>query len=469
MKRIFYCIFTALLVLSGCSSNEIVTVNWTTIGEEPTDLQLVQDEMNKILVADYGVEIDFTYIDFADYTEQMGLQLASGSPLDIVFAPSWSIDYPTSVNDGLYMSLDEYLTDEFKSTIDQSFWDGVTIDGSIYAVPTDKELGPAVFGLFDQEKIEEQNYDTTKVDSLESALDISAQYYKDTGEKGFNIDKSWATDYPINNFDCVPALDYQVCLDIDNPEAGYKWAFDFESYQKEASLVNSYINDGVVATNPGDYYDWKTEAAFLHTATGLPTSEAGWELANSRTYDVKQLNTPVITTDTVQGSLNVISASSEHPEEAMKVLEAFNTDERLRNLNAFGIEGIHYNLNEGGKVVYTDESANYMPSIYAQGDYDSMYLLADEPDDTRQVLKDFNSSAIVSPALGFSPDLSKYQAQVANILNINNKYSATIMDFMYTGSLEEALKPVKEEYLKVEADKVIEEINKQYDEWKSQQ
>lgn len=473
MKKLISLLMASLFVVTGCgnaaSDDEMVTVNWTTIGDEPADLQIVQDEMNTILAEDYGVQVDFTYIGYDSYSEQLGLQMSSGNPLDIVFAPSWSLDFMTNVNDGLYYPLNDLLNDEFKSTINESFWDGVTVDGNIYAVPTDKELAPTKFALFDADKVDELGYDLSAVENFEDALNLSKQYYEDTGIEGTYIDKGWLGAYKMFEYDCVPSLDYQVCLDTDNPDEGYKWLYDFDEYKDLAEEMNGLINEGVIATKPGELYQWQNTDAFMHTQDGLPTSTASWEANDGKNYESIQMLEPLVTTDTVRGSLNVISANSEHPEEAMTVLEAFNTDERLRNLNAFGIEGTHYTLNDDGKVVYTDAAKQYMPGIYTQGDYDTMLLLADEPDDTRQIMADFNDEAIVSPALGFTPDLTEYQAQVANILNINNKYNASLMNFIYTGDLDSMLEPARAEYEAVGAQDVIDEINKQYEEWQAAQ
>lgn len=473
MKKLISFLMISLLVISGCgnktSDGEMTTVNWTMIGDEPADLQMVQDEMNKILAEDYGVQVDFTYIGYDNYSEQMGLQLSSGEPLDIVFAPSWSLDFMTNVNDSLYYPLNDLLTDDFKSSINQSFWDGVTVDGEIYAVPTDKELAPTKFALFDTKEVEAQGYDLSKVSNFEDALALSKQYTEDTGKEGTTIDKGWLGAYKMFEYDCVPGLDYQVCLDTNNPDEGYKWLYDFDEYRALVEEMNGLINDGVIATNPGELFDWSTVHPFMHTQDGLPTSDAGWEANDGMEYDIVQMLDPVVTTDTVRGSLNIIAAGSEHPEEAMKVLEAFNTDERLRNLNAFGVEGEHYTLDENGKIVYTDKMSQYMPSIYAQGDYDTLALLENEPDDTRQIMADFNDTAIVSPALGFTPDLTEYQAEVANVLNINNKYNASIMNFIYDGSIDDMLAPVIEEYKSVGAQDIIDEINKQYEEWQAGQ
>lgn len=481
MKKILGIISVMLLVLVGCSSSsddttsekptnveDMVTVNWTTVGTEPADLQQVQDAMNEILAEDYGVQLDFTYIGYADYTEQVGLQLASGEPMDIIFAPSWALDFMTNVNDGLYYPLNDLIDEDFKNTIDPAFWDGVTVDDNIYAVPTDKELAPGMFALFNEEILNEQGYDISKVNNLESALKVAQQYHEDTGDVGTYIDKGWLGAYKYFNYDCVPQLEYQVCLDVNNTDAGYQWLYNIPEYKDATVKLNALVNDGTIKTNPTDLYAWSDITYFMHTSEGIPTSTASWETQDGVKLETPAISDPVVTTDTVRGSLNVIAAASEHPEEAFTVIKAINTDERLRNLYAYGIEGTHYNLTDDGKVELTDAAANYTTSPYAQGDYDTMYLLADEPDDARDQIKAYNDSAIVSPALGFTPDLSDYNAQVANILNINQKYAAQLYNFTYTGDVDDMLAPIIEEYKSVGAEDVIKEINTQYEQWQSE-
>lgn len=472
MKKIISMLVVALFVLAGCSSGadsgDLVTVKYLTIGDEPADLQIVQDEMNTILEADYNLNVDFEYIGYADYSEQVQLRMSSGEPMDVVFAPSWSLDFMTHVNDGLYYPLNDIMSKDFSSTIDQAFWDGVTVDDKIYAVPTDKELGTAMFALFNEGKVPE-GYDLSTVDSLGTALDLAQKYFDETGEPGNYIDKGWLGAYKYFTYDCVPALDYQVCLDVNKPEEGYKWIYNFDEYKAMAERLNNTVNSGVTATKPGDLFQWTSTDYFMHTSEGIPTSTAAWEASEGKDLTTVGITQPVVTTDSVRGSLNAIAASSEHPQEAMKLLEAINTDERLRNLFAYGVEGTHYTLDENGQVVFTDQAQSYQAQVYAQGDYDTKLLLADDPSDTLEQLDKFNESALVSPALGFTPNLTEYNAQVANILNIDDKYNASIMNFIYKGEIDDMLAPVIEEYKAVGGQDVIDEINKQYEEWKSQQ
>ncbi len=57
-----------------------------------------------------------------------------------------------------------------------------------------------------------------------------------------------------------------------------------------------------------------------------------------------------------------ISSTSEHPDLVFELLEFLATDEG-QYLDRYGIEGTHYNM-ENGKVVFTDEKANWWPHFH---------------------------------------------------------------------------------------------------------
>ena len=59
--------------------------------------------------------------------------------------------------------------------------------------------------------------------------------------------------------------------------------------------------------------------------------------------------------------MHAISIVSKNPERAMMFLNLLNTDEYLRNLLAFGIEGVHYDL-VNGRVSFGDRTSEQMYS-----------------------------------------------------------------------------------------------------------
>ena len=59
---------------------------------------------------------------------------------------------------------------------------------------------------------------------------------------------------------------------------------------------------------------------------------------------------PLYTTETIQGSMNAVSANSNYKAEALKVLQLMNTDAKFRNMCAFGTEGNFMQYEEDGTV-----------------------------------------------------------------------------------------------------------------------
>ena len=49
-----------------------------------------------------------------------------------------------------------------------------------------------------------------------------------------------------------------------------------------------------------------------------------------------------ITNASARGAMTAINKNSAHPEKAMEFLNLVNTDEYLRNLLNYGIEGVHW-------------------------------------------------------------------------------------------------------------------------------
>ena len=57
-----------------------------------------------------------------------------------------------------------------------------------------------------------------------------------------------------------------------------------------------------------------------------------------------------------------VNANTKHPVECIKFLNLLNTDPEIRNLFNYGIEGVHYTLDEQGQVVpNTDKDSHGDP------------------------------------------------------------------------------------------------------------
>lgn len=189
-----YRILTALTALlcaasTGCTSHPqdastppegSVSLVYYTIGEPDEDLALVNQELNRILLEKYGFTVEYHKIGWNDYTAQLNSLVNTNQEYDIAFA--WTDSYVTNALAGSWLNLTPYLDNlgaEMYDAIDPQLWKGVTIDGNIWGVPTNKELATPMHFLFSQELVDKYHIDISSYRSFASLEPLLAQIAKD--------------------------------------------------------------------------------------------------------------------------------------------------------------------------------------------------------------------------------------------------------------------------------------------------
>jgi putative aldouronate transport system substrate-binding protein len=166
--------------------------------------------------------------------------------------------------------------------------------------------------------------------------------------------------------------------------------------------------------------------------------------------------------------MTAVSSFSEHPEEALKLIELMNTDPWYRETARYGIEGKHYTRNDDGTVTKTEQGQNNMKvQAYGQGHYTVGALEAspfpEVPTDIHQWEKTMANyeHATLSAAMGFTPDLTPVETECLAIKTVIEEY----MPELQTGTsdpdvvIPEMLARMNE----VGLEKVIAEIQAQLD------
>lgn len=166
--------------------------------------------------------------------------------------------------------------------------------------------------------------------------------------------------------------------------------------------------------------------------------------------------------------MQAISATSKNPEKAMMFLNLLNSDPYLRNLLDKGIEGVHYEENADGTI--KDLSARVerynMPS-FALGNQLILKLYEDDPADKWEAFAAFNASAIQSPALGFYFDSNPVRTEIAAISNVTSEFAPALLK----GAVdpEQYIPAFNKKLYEAGMQKVLDEIQRQYDAWKANQ
>lgn len=444
-----------------------VELVWYNIGTPQKDTDLVMAEVSKYTSEKIGVTVKMKQIDFGDYTQKMQVLTQSGEQMDILFTASWGFDYVQNARKGAFLELNDLL-DQYgqgiKETLDPAFLEGSKVDGKNYGIPANKELPAQEVWRFNKQWLDKYNLDISGVKSMES-LEPLLQTIKDNEPNvvPFMIDRNFIPtipyDYIIQNLPLAVKLDttdYKIVNILETPEL--KESLNTMRKYYQAGFVASEVattTDNSDLTLTGNWFmDRPTTQPF---ADNLWTAALGYPVVSTPATDAITYNWSVM------GSLQAISANSEHPVEAMKFLNLLNTDSYLRNLVDSGIEGVHYEKIGDNVAKNLDKSRDYDMPTFAIGNIMLTYLQEGDPENKWEGFREFNEAGTDAPLLGFNFDGSNVSAELAALTNAKDQFWAPIM----TGSVDpDKYIPMAIEQLKAAGlDTVMAEAQKQLDEW----
>jgi len=453
------------------ASEAPVELIWYTIGTPQKDVELVMEEVSKYTSEKIGVTVKMNMLDWGDYTQKMQVMAASGEPMDILFTASWAFDYVQNARKGAFLPIDELLREQGKGIVevlDPAFLEGSKVDGANYGVPANKELPAQEVWRFNQTLLDKHGLSYDGVYTLES-LEPLLRTIKENEPNitPFAVDKNHMPylpfDYMIEKLPMAVPLDttdYKVVNVLETPEM--KQALEtMHKYYKagyiptEAATLNSLSDLQSAGT-------W-----FVDRASTQPFADNLW----SQSYGYPVVSTPaseaVVYNWSVMGSMQAISANSEHPEKAMEFLNLLNTDKYLRNLVDSGIENVHYKKLGDNVMENLPESKNYDMPTFSLGNVFLTYLNPTDPENKWEEFKKFNDSGKPAPLLGFNFDTTNVANEIAAVQNVKEEFWAPLM----TGTVDpnEYLPKAIEKFKAAGLDTIMAEAQRQLDEWRAAQ
>ncbi len=469
-------VMASSLALTGCGkgkdaakegkSSEPVNLVWYTIGTPQKDTEKVQEEINKYTKEKINATVTIKQIDWGDYNQKMQVVINSGEEFDMCFTCSWANDYLTNARKGAFAELDGLLDKygkETKAAIDPSFLEGARIDGKIYAIPTNKELGVSPSWVFTKEYVDKYKIDVTKIHSLEDLEPV----LKMIKEKEPNVVPFFARK------DFTSALNFEKIVDpvgISLVDSNLKAVNIFETDEMKKNLETmhkfykaGYINKDAATINASDFNADKGIKKFVTKADGQPYADGIW----SKDLGYQVVSSPImdtyITNGSTTGAMQAISVTSKHQEKAMEFLNLLNTDKKLRNLVNYGIEGTHYEKVDDSSIKLLPASKDYAMPYFSLGNLFITYTMDNEPKTKWDEFKKFNDSSKKSPALGFKFDPTPVSTEIAGFKNILDEFGPSL----YTGTVDpnEYLPKINAKLKAAGIDKVIAEMQKQLDDW----
>jgi putative aldouronate transport system substrate-binding protein len=118
------------------TSKKVELVFWM-LGDPPKDLQMVNDELNKLTMRDLNCTVKVNMTGWSDWLNKYTLLLSSGQPIDLIFTAEW-VNYNQFALKGAYKPLDTLVPTNAPALwkfVPRQMWDAVKVNGKIYTVP----------------------------------------------------------------------------------------------------------------------------------------------------------------------------------------------------------------------------------------------------------------------------------------------------------------------------------------------
>lgn len=411
--------------------------------------------------------------------DQLNLALTSGEKLDLFFAFPWQVSLSSMVASNEVVAMDDLLATyaaETKESISEDDWACVTVNGSIYGIPMNKDKAQARGFEMNKQIADELGLDYSKPVSyaeLEDMLRKVKEAYPDIypcvpngGSMNF---PTWSSDVLGDSLGVL-----ENCL---NDSTEVVNLFETESFREYCSYIYKWVQEGLMM--PDGANTDESYATYIGSGVGFGTFtplKAGFEAEETRKCGVEIATVQLYDAHSTTSMVNAcwsIAGNSEKPEKAMEMLNLMYTNPDIANLFINGIEGNNYQFvdNENKIIDYVDgvdaSTTNYSVVGWAWPNEQITYVWnGDEPNVWNELSK-FNASAKASPAKGFVFNNEEVLNEVTACNNVIEKYQNGLI----TGCLnpEEAIPKMTGELKVAGIDTIIAEKQKQLDAWLAQQ
>ncbi|MGL4912497.1 MAG: ABC transporter substrate-binding protein, partial [Romboutsia sp.] len=288
-------------VLTGCSSSkekdgantsndngDAVELIWYMIGGQDPDIPMVMEEVNKYTKEKIGVTIDLRKIDWGDYSQKMQVITSSGEPYDICY----SSDYELNAQKGAYVEITDELLDskgkELKETINPLFLEGAAINGKLYGIPANKEVGQQLGWAFNAEMAKEIGVyeDMQKVKTLEDLDPILEKVKKARPDLKMPM-AAGSGFFPYMPYDYVLGEGLPFGIDLEGDTTKIVNIYEQDTTKKTLNTLRDFYKKGYIhpqAATDTDPHDMSVQNWFVRKEQFAPGAIETWS-ANAK-YEI---------------------------------------------------------------------------------------------------------------------------------------------------------------------------------------
>lgn len=307
---------------------------------------------------------------------------------------------------GVLSALDEQLSSSsklLKSYINPSLLAAGKIGKTTYAIVNNQQVGEYTFMILNKKMMDKYYYDPDDFSSL-----LDAQEFLEVVGNNESVTPYAGVREPVNiNYFTSDGSKSVVGSMLDpNAEAGTEGAPGIlirdKSWKKHITIMKELDENNWLGS--------ETPTADDNFAVAIVKGEWSDVEAFEENYYVKVLQNPQGTTENMYNGMFAVSTYTKNLARSMEILTYLNTRSDLRNLFAYGIEDVHYELDEDGVVKVLSDDYNM------KLEYTGNTFIAYPPEgsnaDVWEDAKAHNLDLVMSPWFGFDYDEEQLDADV---------------------------------------------------------
>lgn len=460
MKKALLCLLLCFcmvmpLMLAGCGSGQEtdasqITSNtrdtvsisfWIVTEDETTDAAkaAVQDAFNAITETKYSTRVEFVFCTEDEYKAKLdakfdqidskpaGLARPKDEQKVVVdedgvtspyFAPVW--DYQMDillitgkdmldeyVADGRLLSLNDSLNNTYNKITKYIYNDilnNAKVDGSWYAVPNNHMIGEYTFMLVNKEMAQRYYYNESDFTSFGAdtaaaeLIDLIAQNEDLTeiapmlGMEDYPLVRYWTQGNADKSVitTMYPTLNTQLGAGVT---AVNLFSPDQKSYRSFMTQMFYCKENGYFATNQEKF------------GVGIVNGDYSVYQQYGDDYYISILDYPRLEEEELFSSMFAVSAYTANQGRCMEIITALTCDTELRNILQYGVEGVHYELEDG---LVERKNHDYMMNINYTGNVFMAYPEEGvDPDFWTEIAIVQNQQSMLSIVFGSSSYLNK--------------------------------------------------------------
>ena len=461
------------------------------ISSQPSSQDVVVEEaINKIIQPKFNATIDFVMVSFGDWEQKARVPLQSGEKIDVFFSPEW-LGYMANINSSLLLALDDpngpagdLINTYAPQTVTDlgAFIPANKVNGFLYAVPTNKELCVPGGLMWNKEYVDKYNIDINSIMTPQQLEPVLAEFAKnEPGVKPLLSTGGWSAFDPfiqgfLNNMEPI-SIKIGTSADQGSKEPEYYW--EDQSTRDRCLIMEKWYKAGYMEAD--SYLSTFNNMDFLNAGKFLVSTDfvlkggqvkANELMAQSGNSALKlaevQTSESVNVTTHAGGSMLAIPITSKDPARAMMYINEMHQNTELLNTMAWGIEGVHYDLNADGYTVPKDKNgwSDSHGGMWTLGNQFKQLISANEDPNKYKQMADLTAKAWNHESLGFRFIQSSVENEYAAIKNVSDTYSRSMRTGVgVTENYEKMIQALKD----AGVEKVMTEVKAQYSAWKAAQ